>query len=221
MKAEAIILGQKVVFYFDENNGHKYRVQKCEDHVIELLAWSADRNPQKITIQLLPAEHPEGWPYDFDEIIAKFKDGKKRYEESAMFNKVIQMLIRGADHYDIIDQILLAQENTQAVYEQHMKLCKGVPHIVVSPNDQLLALIKKNATDNQKKKNELILILVEMETTGVISFIPWGPLQSIMVRYLIWKIKRKVNRWNKFKKMKEEAHRKYPMTPDECFKPEA
>jgi predicted kinase len=40
-----------------------------------------------------------------DECIARFKNGKERYRNSALFNRVVQMLARDADPYEIIDQL--------------------------------------------------------------------------------------------------------------------
>ncbi len=36
-----------------------------------------------------------------DEVISKFKNGKELYKNSATFNRVVQMLVRGADPLDV------------------------------------------------------------------------------------------------------------------------
>jgi hypothetical protein len=55
-----------------------------------------------------------------DEIIAKFKNGKERYQQSALFNKVVQMLVRDADPLEIIDQLITTTEDFQKAFEQYM-----------------------------------------------------------------------------------------------------
>ena len=48
MKAEVIVPNQNVVIYFNKKDGHKYKAIKCEDHIIELLAWDAAWSPENI-----------------------------------------------------------------------------------------------------------------------------------------------------------------------------
>lgn len=55
-----------------------------------------------------------------DEIIAKFKNGKKRYYRSATFNRVVQMLARGADTFEIIDQLVTITDDTVKAFEQYI-----------------------------------------------------------------------------------------------------
>lgn len=55
-----------------------------------------------------------------EEIIAKFKNGKERYHVSAMFNQVVQMLVRDVDLYDVIDQLIYAAEDSTKALEQYM-----------------------------------------------------------------------------------------------------
>ncbi len=54
------------------------------------------------------------------EIIAKFKNGMKRYRTSALFNQVVQSLVRGADPIDIIDQLITTTEDTGQALIEHM-----------------------------------------------------------------------------------------------------
>lgn len=53
-----------------------------------------------------------------DECIAKFKNGKERYRTSPTFNRVVQMLVRDAEPYDIIDQLCEILDDTQKAFEQ-------------------------------------------------------------------------------------------------------
>lgn len=55
-----------------------------------------------------------------DECVAKFKNGKARYQQSATFNRVIQMLVRDADPMEIIDQLVTITDDTQKAFEQYM-----------------------------------------------------------------------------------------------------
>jgi len=53
-----------------------------------------------------------------EECIAKFKNGKERYRTSATFNRVVQMLVRDVDPYDVIDQLCEITDDTQRAFEQ-------------------------------------------------------------------------------------------------------
>lgn len=55
-----------------------------------------------------------------DEIIAKFKNGRERYMESALFNQVVQMLVRDADVYMVIDQLIRVSEDCQNALVQRI-----------------------------------------------------------------------------------------------------
>jgi len=54
-----------------------------------------------------------------DECIAKFKNGKERYKQSATFNRVIQMLVRDVDPYEIIDQLCQTIDDIQKAFNQY------------------------------------------------------------------------------------------------------
>jgi len=55
-----------------------------------------------------------------DECIARFKNGKERYRNSPTFNVVIQMLVRGADSYEIIDQLCQSTDDQTRALEQYI-----------------------------------------------------------------------------------------------------
>ena len=40
------------------------------------------------------------------ELISKFKDGEKRYRESALFHKVIDTMLHGVSEIAIIDELI-------------------------------------------------------------------------------------------------------------------
>jgi hypothetical protein len=46
------------------------------------------------------------------ELISKFKDGEKRYRESALFHKVIDTILHGGDEITIIDQLIEINDST-------------------------------------------------------------------------------------------------------------
>ena len=55
-----------------------------------------------------------------DEEIAKFKHGKELYNTSASFNRVIQSLVRGANIYDLLEQIIIMDNDLQKAFEHHV-----------------------------------------------------------------------------------------------------
>jgi hypothetical protein len=54
-----------------------------------------------------------------DECIARFKNGKERYKTSATFNRVVQMLVRDIDPYEIIDQLCQMSDDQVKAFEQY------------------------------------------------------------------------------------------------------
>ena len=55
-----------------------------------------------------------------EEVINRFKNGRERYHRSALFNKVVQMLVRGVDEYEIINDLInITQDSTNAL-EQYI-----------------------------------------------------------------------------------------------------
>jgi len=55
-----------------------------------------------------------------DEIVAKFKNGNNLYHRSTTFNRVVQMLVRGADHFEVIAQLITITDDTQKAFEQYV-----------------------------------------------------------------------------------------------------
>jgi hypothetical protein len=55
-----------------------------------------------------------------DECIARFKNGKERYRNSATFNRVVQMLVRDADPYEIIDHLCQMSDDQNKAFEQYI-----------------------------------------------------------------------------------------------------
>lgn len=54
------------------------------------------------------------------EILKKFPDSEKKYQESALFHQVVQMLVRLDDPYLVIDQLINITEDTQRAFEQYL-----------------------------------------------------------------------------------------------------
>ncbi len=55
-----------------------------------------------------------------DEVVARFKNGKERYKKSPTFNRVVQMLVRDVDSYDIIDALCEMTDDNQKAFEQYI-----------------------------------------------------------------------------------------------------
>lgn len=56
-----------------------------------------------------------------DACLARFKNGKERYRTSATFNKVVQMLVRDVDPYEIIDQLCQMSDDQTNAFMQYIK----------------------------------------------------------------------------------------------------
>lgn len=50
----------------------------------------------------------------------RFKNGKERYKTSATFNRVVQMLVRNADPYEIIDHLCQMSDDQTKAFEQYI-----------------------------------------------------------------------------------------------------
>lgn len=146
----------------------------------------------------------EVYNMNLDSLLAKFKNGPERFKKNALFNKVIQMLIRDADVYVMLDQVLTIQETSQKNYEKRMLLCATPQYVTVTPETELWKQLQDNESF-KSQKNELILQLVEIEMSGslVIPYIHDSGLYNIITRYLTWKIRRRVNRWAKYKSLQK------------------
>jgi len=55
-----------------------------------------------------------------DECVARFKNGKERYQKSATFNRVVQSLVRGEDPYEVIDQLCQIADDQRNAFEQYI-----------------------------------------------------------------------------------------------------
>jgi len=85
------------------------------------------------------------------EILKKFKNGEKRYHESAVFNQVVQMLVREADVYEIIDGLIYVAEDCQnALAEQ---ILRGAPTRYIKIESSFQELIYKYEKENENILN--------------------------------------------------------------------
>ena len=67
-----------------------------------------------------------------EECIAKFKNGKERYKTSPTFNVVVQMLVRGADPYEIIDQLCQATDDRAMAFQQYIH--RDTRPLIITPS---------------------------------------------------------------------------------------
>lgn len=54
------------------------------------------------------------------EVISRFKNGERLYNESAVFNKVVQCLVRDMDIYDLFGQVIQSSEDIRKAFEHHL-----------------------------------------------------------------------------------------------------
>jgi hypothetical protein len=54
------------------------------------------------------------------ELIGKFKNGERLYRESALFNRVIQSMVRGVSELEIIEQLIHITNDTIKAQEFYM-----------------------------------------------------------------------------------------------------
>lgn len=64
-----------------------------------------------------------------DEEIAKFKNGKELYQTSASFNRVIHALVRGANIYELLEQIIVIDIDLQKAFETHIITGNYSPYV--------------------------------------------------------------------------------------------
>jgi len=57
-----------------------------------------------------------------NECIARFKNGEERYKTSATFNRVVQMLVRGVDPYEIIDDLCQMSDDMTNAFIKYIKI---------------------------------------------------------------------------------------------------
>src|SRR5574343_157163 len=54
-------------------------------------------------------------------LLEQFKNGKKLYQTSPTFNKVIQMLARGAKPLEVIEDLISNCDSIQQAFQRHLK----------------------------------------------------------------------------------------------------
>ena len=55
-----------------------------------------------------------------DECITRFKNGKERYKTSATFNRVVQMLVRDVNPYEVIDHLCQMSDDQTKAFDQYV-----------------------------------------------------------------------------------------------------
>jgi len=77
------------------------------------------------------------------EIVSKFKGGDTLYQTNQMFNTCVQSLVRGADIYDVLGNVIMLCDDTQKALEQQIIQNNNI--VSVSLNDL------KSILENTKK----------------------------------------------------------------------
>lgn len=54
------------------------------------------------------------------ELLKKFKNGEELYKKNAMFNQAIQMMLEGMNEFEVLEQIILANDRTQKAFEDYI-----------------------------------------------------------------------------------------------------
>ena len=54
------------------------------------------------------------------EILSKFPGWEEKYNKSALFHQVVQMLVRQDDPYLVIDQLIKTTEDVQKAFEHYI-----------------------------------------------------------------------------------------------------
>lgn len=70
-----------------------------------------------------------------DECIARFKNGKELYRTSPLFNRIVQMLVRDENPYDLIEELIQITDDTQKAFSQYV-VRDSRPHHNVMPQIQ-------------------------------------------------------------------------------------
>ena len=56
------------------------------------------------------------------EVISRFKNGERLYQESAVFNQVVQCLVRDMDIYDLFEQVIQNSEDITKAFQHHIMI---------------------------------------------------------------------------------------------------
>lgn len=71
---------------------------------------------------------------EIDRLLSQFKDGKKRYNEDALFNKVIRALAYGSNPIELIDQLLTMNSELFVKYKDIIQR-SGLPPVIIKYDD--------------------------------------------------------------------------------------
>lgn len=52
-----------------------------------------------------------------DEVLSKFKNGKELFRKSTIFNIIVQQLVRGAEPYEVIEQLCVLNDSAMKSLE--------------------------------------------------------------------------------------------------------
>ena len=57
---------------------------------------------------------------EITKILSKFKNGEELYRRNAMFNQAVQMMVEGMNEFEVLEQVILANERTQRAFEDYI-----------------------------------------------------------------------------------------------------
>lgn len=81
------------------------------------------------------------WELKTKEILQKFTDGESKYKESALFHRVIEMLVRNQDPFDIIEKLLDMNADLLAKYLDYVQRDTRPMIISGQCSDRLVTII--------------------------------------------------------------------------------
>jgi hypothetical protein len=59
--------------------------------------------------------------HKLDEVVSRFKNGRELYNKSALFNQIVQVLIREDDPYAVIEHLVQANTDTQKAFISYVE----------------------------------------------------------------------------------------------------
>ena len=65
-----------------------------------------------------------------NEVLSKFKNGKELYYKSAMFNQIVQCLVRGEDAYVLLEQTCLMHDSCVDALRHHIMVDAMQPKVM-------------------------------------------------------------------------------------------
>ena len=67
-----------------------------------------------------------------NEIVSRFKNGEELYRNNALFNTIVQMLVRGESEYNIIEMLIKNQSDIHNAFTQYIN--RDTRPMLMNPN---------------------------------------------------------------------------------------